>query len=139
MFEIIVATVIIKDNQVLMVKEKKDEVKGLLNFPAGHLEAGETLVAAAIRETKEETGFDAKIIALIDTQYFTHQDKNLVIFIFQGELTRNTNASMNELEYDFYDIEFIKSHPSLLRNKKMIVSALNKIDQGNNAVIKILG
>ena len=43
MFEILVATVIVKDNKVLMVKERKEEVKGLLNLPAGHLEKNETL------------------------------------------------------------------------------------------------
>ncbi len=138
MFEIIVGTVIIKNKKILMVKEKKEGVKGLLNFPAGHLEAHETLVEAAKREIKEETGFDAKINSLIDTQYFNVKDKNLVIFIFQGELIETENNSANELDYAFYDIEYINANKHLLRSEEMIISALSEINRGDSAAVKIL-
>jgi 8-oxo-dGTP pyrophosphatase MutT (NUDIX family) len=49
-----VAAVIERDGRFLLVEEETDA--GLrLNQPAGHLEAGESLVAAAARETLEET------------------------------------------------------------------------------------
>lgn len=136
--EVLVATVILKDNKVLMVKETKEEAKGLLNFPAGHLEKDETLIEGAIREIKEETGYNAEIISLIDTQYFSRKDKNYVAFVFLGELVNNPEPLYNELAFDFYDIEYLKTNKSLLRNEKLIIPALNRIHLGNKDVINIL-
>ena len=50
-----VATIVDRDGAFLLVEEET-RAGMRLNQPAGHLEAGETLVAAAIRETLEETG-----------------------------------------------------------------------------------
>lgn len=52
-----VATVVADGERFLMVEE---DVHGelRLNQPAGHLEAGEDLVDAAVRETLEETGWE---------------------------------------------------------------------------------
>jgi ADP-ribose pyrophosphatase YjhB (NUDIX family) len=51
-----VATVVEKNGKFLLVREISDGLE-VYNQPAGHLEAGETLVAAAVRETQEETGW----------------------------------------------------------------------------------
>ena len=52
----IVATLIKKNNQYLLVQEKKAEAFGLWTIPAGRIKEGETPEEAACRETKEETG-----------------------------------------------------------------------------------
>lgn len=138
MFELLVATVIVKDNKVLMVKETKEEIKGLLNLPAGHLEKNETLIEGALREIKEETGMEANITSFIDTQYFSRKEKDYVAFIFQGELVKNVEASNSELDFDFYDIKYLKENKTVLRNEKLIIPALNKINSGNRDAIDIL-
>lgn len=51
-----VAAVVERDGRYLLVKELKDG-KIVYNQPAGHLEAGESVIDAAIRETREETGW----------------------------------------------------------------------------------
>lgn len=43
-------------HQVLLVRRAKEPQKGLLTFPGGSLELGETMAECAIRETLEETG-----------------------------------------------------------------------------------
>lgn len=138
MFEILVATLIIKDNKVLLVKEKKQEAKGLLNLPAGHLEKNETLIEGAKREVKEETGLDVKITSLIDTQYFSKGDKDCVSFVFQGELEKNSTKTENELSFDFFDINFIKNNEQILRGGKLILFALEKINCGSKSAISII-
>lgn len=47
-------------DQVLLIDHVKS---GLVLFPGGHVEPGESLAEAAIREVREETGIDAEIIA----------------------------------------------------------------------------
>ena len=49
-----VATIVEHQSRFLMVEEKRDG-RIVLNQPAGHLEANETLLQAATRETLEET------------------------------------------------------------------------------------
>lgn len=43
---------------------------GQWTFPKGHLEAGETSAAAAIREVYEETGIQGELGALVQTIYY---------------------------------------------------------------------
>ena len=59
-----VACVVADGDRYLMVEE---EVSGRLayNQPAGHLDDGESLVAAALRETLEETGWTVELQHLI--------------------------------------------------------------------------
>ncbi len=59
-----VATVVEHEGRFLLVEEQtRSGVR--LNQPAGHLEPGETLPAAAARETLEETGWRVEPTALV--------------------------------------------------------------------------
>lgn len=62
--DLTVACVIQKEGRFLLVEER---VRGalVLNQPAGHVEAGETLAEAALRETLEETGWTARLTGFI--------------------------------------------------------------------------
>lgn len=62
--DVTVATLVARDGALLMVEE---QVGGrlVLNQPAGHLEPDESLLAAAVRETLEETGWDVQPTALV--------------------------------------------------------------------------
>ena len=55
-----VATVVERDNKFLMVRETIDGEQ-VINQPAGHVEPGEDVIAAALRETMEETGWEVAI------------------------------------------------------------------------------
>ena len=50
-----VAAVIERDGRFLLVEEDQGVSKTLFNQPAGHLDGGESLIHATIRETLEET------------------------------------------------------------------------------------
>lgn len=59
-----VATIVKKDNHFLMVTETDMDVI-VLNQPAGHVEPGEDISRAAIRETLEETGWQVSLTGFI--------------------------------------------------------------------------
>lgn len=58
--------VIVKNGKYLLVQEKKERVRGLWNLPAGRVDYGDSLEKTAVKEAKEETGYDVKIIHKID-------------------------------------------------------------------------
>lgn len=64
-----VATVLFSDQRYLLVEESIDG-RLVLNQPAGHVEAGETLIEAARRETLEETGWEVAIDAVLGSSLF---------------------------------------------------------------------
>jgi len=61
-----VACVIEQEGKYLMVEER-DKVTGemVFNQPAGHLEDGESIQAAALRETLEETGWAVELTGVL--------------------------------------------------------------------------
>jgi 8-oxo-dGTP pyrophosphatase MutT (NUDIX family) len=85
----LVAGVAVRNDQgqYLLVQEAKARVRGLWNWPAGKLDPGETLQEAAVREAKEETGFDVR---LTGQDYFYKGEGakglNHVTHLFRGEI-----------------------------------------------------
>jgi len=53
--------IIFKDKKILLLKSKKKH----FDFPKGHVEPGEEIFQAAIRELKEETNIDIEDIKII--------------------------------------------------------------------------
>jgi 8-oxo-dGTP diphosphatase len=67
------------DNQVLLVKRcNSDWASERWNFPGGLLENGETVLEAAVRETKEETGVtvEAQDFILVHVLHVQASDTN---------------------------------------------------------------
>ena len=67
-----VATIIERDGRFLLVEEYADGDDLVYNQPAGHLDEHETLAAAAIRETLEETAWEVEVYAIVGVYYWTH-------------------------------------------------------------------
>lgn len=62
--DVTVATVVVDGGRLLCVEERSNG-RIVINQPAGHLEPDETLFQAALRETREETGWDVRLTAFI--------------------------------------------------------------------------
>ena len=99
--EIIVASVIEKDGHFLLVEEQTDE--GLrLNEPVGHLEPGESLEQAVIRETLEETAYEFVPTSLVGMYLlrFETPDANTLgtylRFAFAGDLGRKLDQPLDD-------------------------------------------
>ncbi|HYT97336.1 MAG TPA: NUDIX hydrolase [Casimicrobiaceae bacterium] len=88
-----VATIVERDGRFLVVEEQtRSGVR--LNQPAGHLEVGESLPAAAIRETLEETGWHVVPTALVGVYRWQTPDSQstFVRFAFAADARRHDPA-----------------------------------------------
>lgn len=85
--EVTVAAVVMREQRFLVVEER---ISGrlVLNQPAGHLEDAETLLAAAIRETREETAWRFSPQALVGTYLWRNPDngRSFLRFAFCGDV-----------------------------------------------------
>ena len=92
-----VATIVLRDGHLLFVEEHGQD--GLvLNQPAGHLECGETLQEAAIRETQEESGWTVRLTHLVGIyQWRTPSGQDYVRIAFAAEaLSHDADQALDE-------------------------------------------
>lgn len=69
---VVAGCIIERDGKILMVREAQEKrqirdgreyfVKGLWNLPAGRVDKGESFEETAIREVREETGYDVEVL-----------------------------------------------------------------------------
>ncbi|SFG09434.1 ADP-ribose pyrophosphatase YjhB, NUDIX family [Desulfotomaculum arcticum] len=118
-----------KENRVLL--QKRSDV-GLWGIPSGHVEPGETVAEAAIREVKEEANLDIRIIKLIgvysepESQVFKYPNGRNVHFIticflaeiISGELRCNSSESLDIqfFEQNALPADILKMHPRWLKD-----------------------
>jgi len=91
--EVTVAAIIEQGGRFLMVEE--ETVDGLrLNQPAGHLESGESLLEAAVRETLEESAHDFVPNCLVGVYQWPRPqgDISYLRFAFGGDASEAAEA-----------------------------------------------
>jgi ADP-ribose pyrophosphatase YjhB (NUDIX family) len=69
-----VGAVVVRDGRALIVRRAHEPRQGEWSLPGGRLDLGESLVDAARREVKEETGLDVEVGPMIETFDRVHRD-----------------------------------------------------------------
>lgn len=115
-----VATVVKKQDTFLLVHEKT-ETGHKYNQPAGHLEPHESVLEAAVRETKEETGWDVKVTGLVRVNQYTAPSNGVTYLrlTFAAEpIAFDTGAELDSgiLGTKWLSLEEIKGLESELRS-----------------------
>ena len=82
--ELTVLCLIHKDDNYLLQDRIKNDWKGY-TLPGGHIEPGESIVEAVIREMKEETGLDIKQPRLCGVKQFPIEGGRYIVFLFETE------------------------------------------------------
>ena len=81
----IASVAIVQDGRILMVQEGQWSARGLWNFPSGHVEPGEGILAAARRECREETGFDVHLESTTGVySFWSVTGDRVLLFNFMG-------------------------------------------------------
>ena len=110
--KVISGCLVIKENKILMVKEANPICYGKWNFPAGHVDEGEKIRAAAIREVFEETGCTVKlkgILPIVSVKAPSGETHVLVRFVAEI-VDENIKFDTDEiLEVKWIDIKEIKN------------------------------
>ncbi len=83
---IAVAVIVEENRKILLVKEAKPPAQGKWNQPAGRLEPNESIKEGALREVKEETGFDVELTGLVGIYDELSKPKQRLRFIFKAKL-----------------------------------------------------
>ena len=72
-----VAAIVQRDGRFLFVEERDNQGRLVINQPAGHLEVGETLIDAVIREAAEETAWRVEPTALVGVYVWGKPDQSV--------------------------------------------------------------
>lgn len=91
--------IIEKDGQILLGKRINCYGEGTWGLPGGHLEYGENLIDAAVRELKEETGVDAEPSDLV-FQSVTEREKTDEHYVQINFLLKNFKGEIQLMEPD---------------------------------------
>lgn len=90
---------IIENNQRFLMVEEISHGKLVYNQPAGHLDPGETLMQAAVRETFEETGWHVQLTHLLGISKYQAQENNTLYYritFIANALQHDTKARLDD-------------------------------------------
>lgn len=138
---IVGASILERNNKILLVQERKKEVAGKWNFPAGRLREKESLIDCLIREAEEETGFKIKPLYLIGIyQYYPLSGFDAIIFVFRSKILRKKLVTSEEiLKIKWFSInELKKSNKRNSLRGPYILEAIKDYKAGRKIPLKFI-
>ena len=126
--DVTVAAICERDGKFLLVEEMSKTSKQMVfNQPAGHLEKGETIINAVIRETREETCRHFTPQAIVGLYRLELESgKTYIRYTFCGavsEIDDQLNLDPDITNTHWLTIEQIRSHPAL--RSPLVLSCLD--------------
>ncbi len=117
--ELTVLCLLHNDDRYLLQNRVKKDWKGY-TLPGGHIEAGESIVDAVVREMKEETGLTVLNPRLCGVKQFPIENGRYIVFLFVADKFEGKLISSDE--GDMYWI------------KKDELSSVNLVDDFNELI-----
>lgn len=120
---LVCSAVLLDADQRVLLTRRADNGKWCL--PGGHLEAGETVAEAIVREVKEETGLDCEVVRLIGVysnphrvlEYADGHRFHIVALNFEARVSGgNLTVSDETTEFGWYattdlaELDIVESH-----------------------------
>jgi len=119
------ALVVNQHNQLLLGKRAVEPAKGEWGLPGGFIEMGETMEQAALRELKEETGLEGKILSFVGC--FSQESRfygSIIIFGYRIEAVDGQMQAGDDVEdLIYFDLDSLppvafEAHRKLIANLK---------------------
>lgn len=136
-----VAAVVERHGRFLVVEEVV-EGQHVYNQPAGHLDPGESLIEAVVRETREETGYHFRPDALVGIQLWRHpvHSETFLRFSFCGDcIDQDENAELDDgiLHALWLSRDELANADHMLRSP-LVLRSIDDYLQGNRYSLDIL-
>ena len=119
-----VAAIVDQNGKFLLVEEQTER-GNRYNQPAGHLEDGESLIQAVIRETMEESAYEFTPQALLGIYHWKHQhnDTTYLRFAFIGSVGRHYPLQQLDdgiVQAVWMSIDEMRDKASLMRSPQVL-------------------
>lgn len=117
--ELAVLCLISRGDEILVQNRLKEDWKGYV-LPGGHVEKGESVVQAVIREMKEETGYDIRHPQLCGIKQFPIENGRYLVILFKteefsGELQSSEEGEMRWVKRaNLHDLDLVADFDELL-------------------------
>lgn len=127
----LVAGCIIKqDGKYLLVQEKQEKAYGLWNVPAGYVDKGEEVEAAAVREVKEESGYDVVLDGLIGLYHDSTKEPLKHAFkaqIVGGELSTPDDEILDAKWLTYEEVRDLNEEKKI--RARWVFDAISKVEK----------
>jgi 8-oxo-dGTP diphosphatase len=92
--KVVAGTIVVEDGRVLLTRRAIHPAFGKWTFPGGYVDWGEPVDAAAVRETREETGLAVKLGRLVGV--YSYEGTPTVIVVYEARVTGGALATCHE-------------------------------------------
>ena len=117
--ELTVLCLIRRGSQILLQNRVKADWAGY-TLPGGHIEPGESVVDAVIREMKEETGLTIAAPRLCGVKQFPIDDGRYLVFLFVADQFEGTLCSSAEGEMEWVERDHIAQYATVSDLEEML-------------------
>ena len=124
-----VDAIIVKDDNIVLIKRLNNPYKDHWALPGGFVEYGEKVEDAAIREAKEETGLDIELVKLVGVYSEPSRDPrgHTVTIAYLAKVINNTlksGSDAKEAQYipinDLKTINLAFDHEKIIGDSKIM-------------------
>lgn len=140
---IIGGAIIERDGKYLMVQEAENHIdacKGKWGAPGGHVDPGETITEATVREVKEEAGCDIKLKNVCQIGTMPDPGSTFIVVVFSAEVvTEDEDFTSDEIAATgWFTYEEICAMKSELRSPELMIGAIDNLRSGITAPLDIV-
>lgn len=100
-----VGAVLVRDGRVLLSKRKHPPHAGLWDLPGGFLESGEHPEAGVLREVREETGLDARVVRLAGIAMGRYGELDTLNLVYELAAEGEADARDDSLEMRWFPLD----------------------------------
>lgn len=102
--------ILVRNNKVLLVQQRKSNAYGLWSFPGGHVEPGESPLEAVRREVLEEIGAPIANVELVATYRLVRSEGEMEFHTYTATLQGNIALKDDELlAYGWFSLEALET------------------------------